>query len=91
MTRNVQVIKLLAAVSIAIAACLFVATYDDLSHTRFRFDHPGDTLTARPPAAEFVTGHRIHAFAVPLESVAAGSDAGGHPDHLAVAELARTL
>jgi hypothetical protein len=80
MTRSVQVVRLLAAVVIALASCSFVVSYDKLAYIRYPFDHPnadghyeppgqtlgGFVLESRPSGAEFVTAHRTHAYVVPL-------------------------
>jgi hypothetical protein len=71
MTRSVQVVRLLAAVSIALAACLFVIGYDGSSHIRFQFDHPGQTLTGCY-AGHFVTTYGKYACAVPLAALLMG-------------------
>ena len=86
MTRGVQLIRLLAAVVIAFAACEFVRIYDSASYTRYPFDHPnadGHTetpgeafgkfiLESRPYVGEFVTAHRAHAFVVPFAGLLLG-------------------
>ena len=87
MTRSVQLIRLLAAVVIAFAACSFVAWYDGLAYIRYPFDHPNadghresaDAFSgfildeSRPSGGEFVTAHRTHAYAVPLAGLILGS------------------
>ena len=73
MTRTIQVIRLLAAVVIAVAACQFVVTYDGLARIRFSFDHPGEQQSATPPLAGLITSHAQHAFAVPLATLLLGS------------------
>lgn len=72
-TRSVELVRLLAAVMIALASCLFVAAYNDLAENRFPFDHPGQTLQARPDLGEFVTVHRHHAYAIPVAGLLLGS------------------
>ena len=72
-TRSVELVRLLAAVLIGLAACSFVASYNDLAEIRFGFDHPGQTLTARPAIGEFVTAHEQHAYALPVVGLLLGS------------------
>jgi hypothetical protein len=71
-TRSVQVVRLLAAVSIALAACQFVIWYDGVSRIRFQFDHPGQTLTGCY-AGQFVTTYGKYASAVPLAALLMGT------------------
>lgn len=83
MTRGVQVIRLLASVLAALAACFFVVRYDQLSLTRYSFDHPdadmyrresGEIVLAnRPAAGTFISTHREHAYAVPLAGAVLGA------------------
>lgn len=86
MTRSVQLIRLLAAVVIACAACSFVAYYDGLAYVRYHFDHPNAdghrespddafgrfVIASRPNAGVFVTAHRTHAYVVPLTGLLLG-------------------
>jgi Trk-type K+ transport system membrane component len=87
MTRSVQLIRLLASVLIAFAACYFVVQYDAFSTIRFPFDHPQADGHWVPPSAEFfgtfvreshlvgaefVTAHRKHAYAVPVVGLLVG-------------------
>ena len=72
MTRSEQVVRLLAAVSISLAACLFVTGYDGSSHIRFQFDHPGQTLTGCS-AGQFVRTYGKYAYAVPLAALLMGA------------------
>jgi hypothetical protein len=85
-TRGVQLIRLLAAVVIALAACSFVAIYDQASYTRYPFDHPSAdghmerpgeafgtfVLASRMSGGEFVTAHRAHAFVIPIAGLLLG-------------------
>ena len=41
MTRGVQIVRLLAAVVISLAACTFAIAYNHVSADRYTFDHPG--------------------------------------------------
>jgi hypothetical protein len=72
MTRHAEIIRLLTAVMIGLMACLFVMRYDDLSHVRFRFDHPEEDMTPTH-LSEFVKAHSRHAFAVPVVGLLLGS------------------
>jgi hypothetical protein len=72
-TRSVEVVRLLAAVVIALASCIFVAAYNGYAETRFPFDHPGETLTARPVIGEFVAVHGKHAYVVPVAGLLLGT------------------
>ena len=72
-TRSVELVRLLAAVMIGLASCLFVAAYNNLAETRFPFDHPGQTLRARPDLGVFVTVHRHHAYVIPVAGLLLGS------------------
>ncbi len=86
MTRSVQLVRLLAAVVIACAACLFVVSYDNFAYIRYSFDHPDADGHREPPdnafsklvlesrsnACVFITAHRTHAYAVPLAGLLLG-------------------
>jgi hypothetical protein len=87
MKRSVQLIRLLAAVLIAFAACYFVVLYDEFSTIRFPFDHPRADGHWIPPgseffgafvheshsiAGEFVSAHRTRAYAVPVTGLLVG-------------------
>ena len=72
-TRSVELVRLLAAVMIGLASCLFVAAYNNLAENRFTFDHPGQTLQARTNLGVFVTVHQHHAYAIPVSGLLLGS------------------
>lgn len=82
MTRSVQLIRLLASVSIAFGACWFVTRYDQFSKIRYLFDHPDAegrrtspndfTMDNHSVAGRFITAHRTHAYAVPIAGLLAG-------------------
>jgi hypothetical protein len=71
MPRSVQVVRLLAAVAIAHAACWFAVFYDGVSRIRFQFDHPRDMVIGSR-FGEFVAVHGTHAHAVPLLTLLVG-------------------
>ncbi len=87
MTRSVQIVRLLAAVTIAFASCSFVALYDGFAYIRYPYDHPnadgryepagqtlgGFVIQSRPSAGEFVTAQRTHAYVVPLIGLLLGT------------------
>ena len=64
MTHSVQLIRLLAAVVIACAACSFVACYDSLAYIRYPFDHPNADGHREPPGQAF--GGFVWAAVCPL-------------------------
>jgi len=86
MTRGVQLVRLVAAVAIALAACAFVTLYDRLSYARYCLDHPNAdghreppgeafgefVIESRVPAGAFITAHRAHAYVVPLAGLLLG-------------------
>jgi hypothetical protein len=82
MKRSVQLIRLVASVVLALAACFFVVVYDRTSTIRYPFDHPdadayttesGETvLCSRPVAGEFITAYCEYAYAVPLAALMLG-------------------
>jgi hypothetical protein len=71
MTRSVQFVRLLAAVTISLATCRFVALYDQWSYLRFQYDHPGEKLN-KSDAGYFVADYSKYAYVVPLAGLAAG-------------------
>jgi hypothetical protein len=71
MTRTVQLVRLAAAVAVGLAACTFVIIYNNVSDTRFTFDHP-DATAGRTPFINFVTTSGIFVYAVPLAWLLAG-------------------
>ena len=82
MTRSIQLVRLLASVTVALGACLFVVLYDQFSYIRYPFDHPDAEghlaaphqfiLANRPPGSEFLTAHRAHAYVVPIVGLLIG-------------------
>ena len=86
MTRSVQLVRLLAAVVIACAACWFVVYYDGFAYARYPFDHPNAdahreppddafgkfVITSRSNGGEFITAHCTHAYVVPLAGLLLG-------------------
>jgi hypothetical protein len=70
-SRNVQLVRLIAAVTVAIIACWFVVRYDFYSRTRFEFDHPGQRLTEMR-ITKLIASHGDHAYAVPIAALVVG-------------------
>ena len=83
MTRSDQIIRLLASVVIAIAACTFVAVYDSMSTVRYQFDHPNAdghwteqrefVLDHLLSGAEFTTTRHAYAYAIPVAGLLIGA------------------
>jgi hypothetical protein len=72
-TRSVELVRLLGAVAISLAASGFVTLFDCYAAIRFPFDHSGQTSQAVPDIALFVTVHRLHAYAIPALGLLLGS------------------
>jgi hypothetical protein len=69
--RSVQLVRLYAAVGVAVAACWFVVRYDFFARAQFEFDHPGERLTEMR-ITEFIAAHAVNAYAVPIAAFVVG-------------------
>jgi hypothetical protein len=64
-----NLVRLLGAVTVSVAACIFVALYSRIAHFRFLSDHPGGSFSK---AAEFLTHRAWLGYILPAVALVAG-------------------
>ena len=69
MNTKVNLVRLLAAVAVSIAACSFVSTYSRMAHFRFLSEHPEGSFSR---ATEFLTQTGWVGYMVPAAALLFG-------------------
>jgi hypothetical protein len=67
--NKINLVKLLGAVSVSAAACLFVSAYSRMAHFRFLSDHPGGSFSK---VTEFLTEKGWVGYLLPAVALLAG-------------------
>jgi hypothetical protein len=68
-STKANLVRLLGAVSVSVAACFFVSLYSRMAHFRFLSDHPGGNFSN---AAEFLTQRGWVGYMLPAVALLVG-------------------